>query len=143
MTSLEKNALILTVLLFFAGVLFRVVPYFQENNGELAVVERESTLLKPVEDIKPVINTQEPARKVKKDKQVKKPSKKVDIKVDVNRAAIHELAKVRGIGATLAANIVEYRDAHGGFKAIDELLLVRGIGKKKLQTIANQITFGK
>lgn len=38
-----------------------------------------------------------------------------------------------GIGAAKAKAIVEYRDAHGPFSSVDELLEVRGIGESLLE----------
>ena len=42
--------------------------------------------------------------------------------VDINTATREALAGVNGIGEVLAAAIVEYRDAHGPFQSVDDLL---------------------
>jgi competence protein ComEA len=56
-------------------------------------------------------------------------------KVAINRATAKQLESLPGIGPALAERIVEYRQAHGPFKSVDELLNVRGIGKKKLEAL--------
>jgi competence protein ComEA len=51
--------------------------------------------------------------------------------VDINSADAATLAKeLKGVGDTKAAAIVEYRRAHGAFKTLDDLALVKGIGQK-------------
>ena len=50
-------------------------------------------------------------------------------------ATLEQLDGVDGIGPTLAQRIVEYRDAHGGFRSLAELAQVDGIGEKRLATL--------
>ena len=52
--------------------------------------------------------------------------------IDVNRASISELTELPGVGAVLAARIVAYRESHGLFESVDDLLDVSGIGEGKL-----------
>ena len=44
-----------------------------------------------------------------------------------------------GIGPTLAARIVEWRTAHGGFASVDQLLEVSGIGPTRLESLRSQV----
>lgn len=44
-----------------------------------------------------------------------------------------------GIGPTLAARIVEWRSAHGGFASVDQLLEVPGIGPTRLESLRSQV----
>ena len=53
--------------------------------------------------------------------------------VDLNSATAEELRSIPGIGPSTADRILQYRDAHGGFKSVDELTAVGGIGPKKLE----------
>jgi competence protein ComEA len=51
--------------------------------------------------------------------------------VNINSADAATLAKeLKGIGASKAAAIVDYRQKHGPFRSIEELALVSGIGQK-------------
>ncbi len=52
--------------------------------------------------------------------------------IDLNRASADELATLHGIGPVLAERIVAFRDQHGGFDSIEDLLDVPGIGEAKL-----------
>jgi competence protein ComEA len=50
--------------------------------------------------------------------------------VNLNTASATQLASLPGIGARTAERIVEYRQKNGGFKRIEELMNVRGVGEK-------------
>lgn len=56
-------------------------------------------------------------------------------KIHLSTATAEQLDEVDGIGPTLAERIVEYRDAHGGFRSVEELAEVEGIGEKRLATL--------
>jgi competence protein ComEA len=55
--------------------------------------------------------------------------------VNVNTAAPEELETLPGIGEVLAAAIVAYREEHGPFTSVDQLLDVSGIGEVTLEEI--------
>jgi competence protein ComEA len=57
------------------------------------------------------------------------------VKVHLSTATVDQLDEIDGIGPTLAGRIVEYRDAHGGFRSLQELAEVEGIGEKRLATL--------
>jgi competence protein ComEA len=55
--------------------------------------------------------------------------------IHLSTATTEQLDEVDGIGPTLAERIIEYRDAHGGFRSLEELSKVEGIGEKRLATL--------
>ena len=57
------------------------------------------------------------------------------VKIHLSTATAEQLDQVDGIGPTLAERIIEYRDAHGGFRSLQELAEVDGIGEKRLATL--------
>lgn len=60
--------------------------------------------------------------------------------ININTAGATELASLNGIGKVKAESIVQYRETNGAFKSVDDLLLVKGIGNKTLETIRDQLT---
>jgi competence protein ComEA len=58
-----------------------------------------------------------------------------DGKVRVNRATAAELEALPGVGPVLAARIHAYREEHGPFAGVDDLLDVPGIGEGKLAAL--------
>jgi competence protein ComEA len=60
--------------------------------------------------------------------------------IDVNSASVEELQTLPGIGATRAADIVAYREAHGPFQRVEDIESVPGIGPGILERIALLIT---
>jgi len=52
--------------------------------------------------------------------------------VDLNEATAQQLANLHGIGPVLADRIVAYREEHGRFEVVEDLLDVPGIGEAKL-----------
>lgn len=61
-------------------------------------------------------------------------------RVSLNTASIEELCKLNGIGIKTAEAIVKYREEHNGFKYIEELMMIKGIGEKKFEKIKDQIS---
>jgi competence protein ComEA len=60
--------------------------------------------------------------------------------VNLNTATIAELQTLPGIGEVLAQRIVEYRDRHGGFRAVTDLRQVEGIGDAKFAQLKDRVT---
>lgn len=59
--------------------------------------------------------------------------------ININTASPEELEKLNGVGKAMSKRIVEYRETHGGFANKEEIMNVRGIGKKVFETIKNNI----
>ncbi|MFL0712472.1 MAG: ComEA family DNA-binding protein [Microcella pacifica] len=60
--------------------------------------------------------------------------------MNINTANATALETLPGIGPALASRIIAWREANGGFRAVDELLAVSGIGQKTLDGFRDQVT---
>ncbi len=56
-------------------------------------------------------------------------------KININQATAEELQELSGVGPTLAKRIVEYRELHGPFQSVDDLVQVKGIGPVTLSRL--------
>ena len=55
--------------------------------------------------------------------------------ININTADFEELQEIKRIGPVLAQRIIDYRNLNGPFESWEELLEVKGIGEKTLETI--------
>ncbi|MDD3296074.1 MAG: ComEA family DNA-binding protein [Candidatus Omnitrophica bacterium] len=62
-------------------------------------------------------------------------------KININEASLEGLSCIPGIGRVIAGRIIEYRLQHGNFQTGDDLIKVKGIGRKKIKIIEGYITF--
>ena len=53
--------------------------------------------------------------------------------ININRATEAELVALDGVGSSKAQAIILYREMFGGFKSVDELTKVKGIGAKTVE----------
>ncbi|HEM2743132.1 TPA: helix-hairpin-helix domain-containing protein [Streptococcus suis] len=60
--------------------------------------------------------------------------------VNLNTATEADLQTISGIGAKRATDIIAYREANGGFKSVDDLNNVSGIGDKTMESIRPYVT---
>ena len=111
----------------------KLVDGFQINVSEKGAKKSNSNSNVRVPGLQPrpsetIVITQESRRNVKNDG-----------KININSASAKDLEQLKGIGPAIAKRIVEYRNAHGKFSGIEDLLKVKGIGKAKLEQMRPQI----
>ena len=63
--------------------------------------------------------------------------------IDVNTADIYDLQRLPGIGETRARDIIAYREKHGPFQTVDELMEVSGIGPGILEGLREYASGGR
>jgi competence protein ComEA len=62
--------------------------------------------------------------------------------VNINTATADQLNGLPGIGPKLAARIIDYRQKNGGFKKVEDLMQIQGIGEKNFLKLKALITVG-
>lgn len=60
--------------------------------------------------------------------------------ININSASLSDLQKINGIGEVKAQSIIDYREKNGGFKSIEDIKNVEGIGDKTFEKIKDKIS---
>ena len=60
--------------------------------------------------------------------------------VNLNTATVQQLETLPGVGPATAQRIVEYRQKSGGFKKVEELMNIRGIGEASFLKLKSLVT---
>jgi|TARA_B100001971_G_scaffold208955_2_gene231655 competence protein ComEA len=63
--------------------------------------------------------------------------------IDLNQASAVQLESLPGIGERTAERIIEYRRQNDGFKKVEELMNVRGIGERSFLRLRPLVTVGE
>ena len=66
----------------------------------------------------------------------------VTFPININQADKDQFMALPGIGETLADRIIAWREEHGGFSQITDLMMVEGIGEKRMEQILDLVTTG-
>jgi competence protein ComEA len=74
--------------------------------------------------------------------KAKAPAASVATPVNLNTATAAELEALPGIGARTAQMIIEHRQKSGGFKKVEELMNIKGIGEKSFLKLKPMVTVG-
>ena len=82
------------------------------------------------------------AGKTNSTEQTKEQSQKPPAKagVSIYKATLDELDTLPGVGPAIGKRIIAFREEHGGFKTVEELMNVSGIGEKTYAKLKDQIT---
>jgi competence protein ComEA len=59
--------------------------------------------------------------------------------LNLNTATLTEIETLPGVGPVLARRIIEFRQKKGGFRRVEELLVVPGISEKKWKAIRDKV----
>jgi comEA protein len=141
LTPSEKRTIfIISGVLILAG-LFNVIGSYGENpltidysksDSIFSRLSHRNTPIKNISqnsDLETTSNNQGSTHKPRSSPKIEKES------ININSAGENELKKLPRIGPAMAKRIIEYRKTNGPLKSIDELMKVKGIGKKTFSMI--------
>ena len=130
----HERVLVAIALILFAGVIFYnflTLSHVGESGGEVASSYEDAT------EKKELGTTVEKTTTVTEGTVME--SSENTRKMNINTASINELTTLPGIGEVKARAIVDYRENHGPFKSVEELMMVSGIGEKTYEKLREKI----
>ncbi len=111
-----------------------IINLSESENDTLSVIERKELEQK-------LINTEDSVNSsLKKNSKGKKEAALEGKTININTATKEVLVSLPGIGDTMAERIISYRNDHNSFKKIEDIMKVKGIGKKKFEKLKKYIT---
>lgn len=145
-TATERKACYFLVLTGFIGILYGTFSedsYSQSlektaksqiSSEEISNVQLDSTLKVSLKDS---IKKQSSIEPISEPNNLKKKfdTENNSSKLDLNSATLEDFIRIHGIGPKTAQKIIDLRNKKGRFDNVDELIEVKGIGKKKLAKI--------
>lgn len=98
-----------------------------KSRAEESVIETETTI--------------EPEAEIDAEEE-KTEEKGVDInkRININTSSLGELQEITGVGPAIAQRIITYRETHGPFQRIEEIMQVSGIGEGRFKDMEKEIT---
>ena len=147
-TKAETNAVLFTVIILLISGIYQLIsptkslqPSYNYSASD-SIVQRLSQE-KPKSE-KDIIQTKhddlenknnQSKTKTKVTKSSIKIEKLLPASININTDSEKELQKLPRIGPAMSKRIIEYRNSHGNFKNVDDLLHVKGICKKTLEKL--------
>jgi competence protein ComEA len=135
--------IILSLAIIFGGILLLWQKDILKNISQKTKLSNEVELenyKKENEDLKKQLAELEQKIQDEKSKpEVKSEEVSVSDKININSAQQSELEKLPGVGPARAQAIIDYRLQNGGFKTIDEIQNIKGIGPATFAKMANMI----
>ena len=135
-TRSECNVMLVLALLFGLGLMVRYVQSEAQPLPSVDYAEAER-LFEQASEAPPAEVTQESppapaAESAPKPFPYTPKATPPAASINLNTASASELQRLPRIGPKMAARIIAYREAHGSFRRVQDLVRVRGIGKKTL-----------
>jgi len=135
----ELIGLILVVIIFVSGILLifekqklsKLLPSNSSDSSNDEVINKLNDLEKRIKNLEEK-NTVVPAS-ISQNEQTKN-------MININTANLDGLDSLSGIGPAKAQAIIDYRNSHGGFKSIQQIQNVKGIGASIYEQIKNSIS---
>lgn len=110
------------------------VAELEKSKTELISNQSQSTADQPVAE------TGNPSSGTVAGASTNSTSQPISGKININTAIAAELDTLPGIGPAYAGRIIDYRNANGGFKSLEEVMNVKGIGQKTFDKFKDKIS---
>jgi comEA protein len=141
-TKLESRAIILIIIAILVGTTIKIIKnQVTSNSFDFESFDKEfiykTSIYQNFSNQSPVdtlINSETTEEtNIKKQEKGKKEQNLKEKSININTATKDELVKLPGVGPSTAEKIIEYREKINGFKKIEDIMKVKGIGQKKFE----------
>jgi len=133
-TAAEKRAILITILVILSACAYQLINEYKPNPFTLDYKNQDSLFARI--SAQPVKYAEEQILTLAFRPLSGQQSQEKSIHLlDLNTASSQELQTLPRIGPAMAARILEYRRAHGMFSSTEELMQIKGIGKKTFEKI--------
>ena len=134
----RQTAIMLCLTLLFASFTLGFLAGRSTAPGDVIITQLPQVTQAP-DRAMPVLPT-EPAETASATNDASIPEPTDSGLININTATAAQLDTLPGIGPVLAQRIIDYRQANGPFTSLSQLMLVEGIGEKRLANILPLIT---
>jgi comEA protein len=104
-----------------------------------SLTQKDSSVISNENKTQQKLQTAEDSLKTKGKKKSKKEENLKPKSININTATKEILVLLPGVGESTAEKIIKYRELHKGFKKIEHIMKVKGIGKKKFENMKEYI----
>jgi comEA protein len=133
-TPAEKRAILITVLILLSACVYQIVNAYKPNPYTLDYKKQDSLFARV--NAQPVYHVNEQVHTLSfKTLTEEKMNQNSALQIDLNTASKEELQTLPRVGPAMASRILEYRRVHRRFKTNEELMKIKGIGKKTFAKI--------
>jgi len=133
-TPAEKRAILITILIILSACAYQIINAYKPNPFTLDYKKQDS-LFARVSSQSIKYTEKEVHRLSFRPLSEQRNQQKGIHQINLNNASSEELQKLPRVGPTMAARILEYRRIHGRFTAKEELMQIKGIGRKTFEKI--------
>lgn len=139
-TKAQMQALKFIIIVLACSVIYQYVTYyfFQDNKDNFAEFDR--LFVQKRDSILAIKNPDSSTSDVKNTEQSTARLIYRKFPVNINSASATELQNLPRIGPAMAARIILYRETNGPFQKKEDLMKVKGIGKKTFEKLKDLIT---
>lgn len=142
---IEKNRLYIGIILVLVILAGSGILLWQKQVGNIFSSDQSEEIANLQQENQDLRNKiAELENKIKSEGSVEsgavKSVQSVSNKININSADSKTLETLPGIGSTRAQQIIDYREKQGGFKTIEEIKNIQGIGEKTFLKLKDLIT---
>jgi comEA protein len=133
-TPAEKRAILVTVMIILGACAYQIINSYKPNPFTFDYKNEDSLFARI--SAQPAVLKEEKIHKLSYRRLPEEKTQQIGIhQIDLNSASSEELQTLPRVGPAMAARILEYRRAHGRFSKTEDLMKVKGIGKKTFERI--------